>query len=238
MTKRKSIKKAEPRKYGTFDEPARERFLEVLGLSGQIQAAADAVGITRATVHYHRERDSEFAERMHEAMWGRFPDLVRSEVVNRAVVGWLEPVFNKDGRVYDEARDLEGRPVLFAVEAIDPRTKKLVALPGEAGRPVYYDEYKDWGPEEFQHYDCPLVPANKRVKSDPLLLALARRVDPGFREGRDAGLPAAPRTPDRERLVEAIRELPPAQRRMLEGALRRVVGDDIIEGEATVVDEK
>lgn len=218
------------------DKDRQEVFLEELRRCGQIQHSADVAGVSRGSILRLRDKDPDFAAAIHEAVTGYFPDAVRNEMVRRAMVGWLEPVYGKEGRHYEEKRDAEGRPVLVRAEAVDKATKKLLPTSGDTGRFIYYEEYRHWAPSDFEGYACPEVPSVKLVRSDPLLLALARRYDPAFREGRDAPAETPPRSVDRERLADAIKALPAGRRRELQRALDRAEADDrVVDVEAAEV---
>jgi hypothetical protein len=67
------------------------RFLRVLAKTANVALAARAAGIDKRTAYRWRDRDRDFARRWGDALERGF-DVVRDELVERAVVGLMRPV--------------------------------------------------------------------------------------------------------------------------------------------------
>lgn len=147
-----------------FDDDQKEVYLKELAEHGLRGRAAKVAGVTPQTVGNHIENDPEFAEGVEIAI-ETYRDHVADEVRRRGQDGWLEPVYNKDGRVYEPMLDRDGN-----VGYMEQSTGQCTYLaPGE--KPPAEGE---WHPI--------MVPAYIRKFSDRLLELEAKRVAPEYRE--------------------------------------------------------
>ena len=100
----------------------RALFIEQYKRLGTIGAAAKAVGVDRG-VHYDwKAKYPDYAEAFEKAS-GPVGDLYLDECVNRAIHGWIEPVFSNGKRALDYELDDKGKLV------IDVSTGKPKAVP-------------------------------------------------------------------------------------------------------------
>ena len=67
-------------------------------------------GLAAATVNRHLDNDPDFVAAYNEAN-DSYRDVPMAEVKRRGVDGWLEPVYGKDGRVYEFKLNRAGQPV-------------------------------------------------------------------------------------------------------------------------------
>lgn len=74
------------------------KFLDAFSQCGSIRKACEVSGISRRSIHRWRESDAEFKDAFDEAA-EEFADRVREAIKERAMDGWDEPVFGKDGQV-------------------------------------------------------------------------------------------------------------------------------------------
>lgn len=146
-----------------FTSEARVLFLEELALTGRKVHSAAYAGVCRQTVADHAEADPEFASAIEEAL-ERYREQVRAEVRRRAIEGWLEPVFGKDGQHWMYLYDSNGELVMEDRE-VDER--------GPDGAPTG---------KRITKRVPKMVPAFVRKYSDRMLELEAKRVDPGYRE--------------------------------------------------------
>lgn len=77
-----------------FTPKRADRFLDVLSRTGNVTEAAAAINVSRITVYGWRERDKRFAKLWDEAREIAC-ELLEQAAHNRAVEGWLEPVFHQ-----------------------------------------------------------------------------------------------------------------------------------------------
>lgn len=150
-----------------FDDDTKRVFLEELAASGLKGRAAKKAGISMQTVGVHRENDPDFEEAFIAAE-ATYRDSLAEEVTRRGRDGWLEPVFGKDGRHFDNLCDDQGVPIM--------RHK-------ETGELVYAHQYALLDPGERKKVLEPvLVPATIRKFSDRMLELDLKRVDPTYRD--------------------------------------------------------
>lgn len=76
----------------------RGRFLAEFAISANVTAACRSVGVHRSAVYHAKHRSPKFAAAWADAE-EQARDRIRSAIDRRAVDGWLEPVFGKDGQV-------------------------------------------------------------------------------------------------------------------------------------------
>lgn len=74
------------------DNPTREAFLESFRKDGNVSNAARSAGVNRCTAYKWRDSDPVFAEAWADAE-AQAGDRIRKAVDDRAIEGWLEPVF-------------------------------------------------------------------------------------------------------------------------------------------------
>jgi hypothetical protein len=78
---------------GGWDANARARFLRVLARSGCVQEACVAAGVTKRAANALRQRSPRFAAAWKKALAADPPRSIEEAAYERAVEGWLEPVF-------------------------------------------------------------------------------------------------------------------------------------------------
>lgn len=89
----------------------RALFIEQYKRLGTIGAAAKAVGVDRG-VHYDwKAKYPDYAEAFEKAS-GPVGDLYLDECVNRAIHGWVEPVFSNGKRALDFVMGEDGKLVM------------------------------------------------------------------------------------------------------------------------------
>lgn len=77
---------------------ARKEFLRQYAISGSIAQGAGYIGVTKECIYDYRNKHPHFALLM-EKIRRKFRAELEGEARRRAVEGWLEPVFGKDGRI-------------------------------------------------------------------------------------------------------------------------------------------
>lgn len=96
-TPKKNAPTAPPKEeVATLIDVAFETFLESLADLPSRKQALDKAGLTRHQVAERLKNDKTFAGRFIEA-WEMGIDAMEDEAVRRAVLGWSEPVYGKDG---------------------------------------------------------------------------------------------------------------------------------------------
>ena len=96
-----------------------EMFLTVLATTGNVSEAVRLAGLGRRSVYDRKERDPEFAQAWHEALQVSY-DAVEHAVRNRAVEGWLEPVFYQ-GEIVGHVRRFNDENARFLLKAKRPQ---------------------------------------------------------------------------------------------------------------------
>ncbi len=81
-----------------FDDRAREIFLRVYAICGNIMTAADAAGVAPGSVTRVRDADDDFRELFEESL-ERFRAGIEEEGLRRAMEGVVEPVYQQGRRV-------------------------------------------------------------------------------------------------------------------------------------------
>ena len=147
-----------------FDDEVKQVYINELALHGMKGAAAKVAGISMQSVYTHIENDPDFAEAVAEACEA-YRDLLANEVRRRGLDGWKEPVYNKDGRVFEPLLNEDGH-----LGMQNPST-------GE----VKYFLTREMADEEGFTLQA-LVPAFIRKFSDRMLELDIKRVDPSYRE--------------------------------------------------------
>lgn len=81
-----------------MDYTAKVRAVTAMAHTGRNGYTAMAAGVCPQTIANHMKDDENFAEAMQQAL-ALWRDRLEMEVYNRAVVGWIEPVFGKAGQI-------------------------------------------------------------------------------------------------------------------------------------------
>jgi hypothetical protein len=102
-----------------FDDPAKERYLEALALTGRRWSAEAAAGVGPTTVDTHRENDPEFAEACEEAATA-YATRGLLKIEAEAIEGQLEQSYDADGNVVREVRRFETRLREMYLKRYDP----------------------------------------------------------------------------------------------------------------------
>lgn len=94
-----------------YSKKVRTAFLAAYRRLGTIEGAAKDVGVSRE-VHYDwKRRHADYLEAF-EAAAEPVADLYVDEVVNRAIHGWIEPVFSNGKRALDYEMGPDGKLVM------------------------------------------------------------------------------------------------------------------------------
>ena len=147
-----------------FDDDQKQVYLVELAKHGLKGRSARAAGVSNQTVRDHMENDEEFATNYEEAL-EEYRDLLADEVRRRGADGWLEPVYNKDGRVFEPLMDLDK-----GVVAYHNKNNEMAWFPSREAA------------SEEGHDRVVMVPAFVRKFSDRMLELDVKRVDPSYRD--------------------------------------------------------
>ena len=109
------------------------RFLAVLADTGDVAKSAKAAGISQARAYRHRRRDESFAAEWDDTLRSIIKSRVRLELqqklLDRAIDGWVEPVFS-GGKVVGAKRRFDHRLAILFLERHMPevygRTNEVV----------------------------------------------------------------------------------------------------------------
>lgn len=101
----------------------RQKALELIRSGEHVIDAADAIGVTRQTLYYHRKTDPEFAREWDEAL--EIGGLVQlseceKEADFRGRIGWLEPKFF-EGHICGFIRKYSDGLLLARLKALAPQ---------------------------------------------------------------------------------------------------------------------
>jgi hypothetical protein len=107
---------------------AKRKFLQCFATHGIVLHACQQAGIGRRIVYKWLEKDTRFAALYAEAQEDAI-DLLEAEARRRAVEGWVEPVYQKGGKV-GEVRKF---------------SDTLLVLKLKAKKPEYRDKYEVTG---------------------------------------------------------------------------------------------
>lgn len=108
-TKKKAAKKTSRRSANSTSTRTRprwvDRFLDELEARGTVTHACKAAGIDRKTPYNRREKDEEFAAAWDERV-DRVTDRLEASLLERAIDGWLRPVYHA-GKVVGATREFD-----------------------------------------------------------------------------------------------------------------------------------
>ncbi|MGQ0583748.1 MAG: hypothetical protein ACT4O6_17560 [Reyranella sp.] len=96
------------------------RFLRAFARPGSVSAACRASGLARRTVYNWRDADADFRVSWDRAR-GRAGELLRDEVMERALVGAEVPVWH-DGRIVGHERVPDNRVLWKLLQTLQPET--------------------------------------------------------------------------------------------------------------------
>lgn len=112
-----------------FDADRKARFLGLIRLTGQLQRSAKESGISPFTVKSHLKDDPDFKDAYDEA-YGDFKELIETEIMRRAIMGWEEPVYQQ-GMLAGTVRKYDSRLLELLVKRHIPAYKeKYLATDG------------------------------------------------------------------------------------------------------------
>lgn len=101
-----------------FTDERKQRYIDVISKVGLKYIAAEAAGVTQATVTGHLREDPEFREAVEHRLQ-EFHDRMEREMYRRGVQGVLEPVFYQ-GRVVGTIRRYDSNLLVRLMEANRP----------------------------------------------------------------------------------------------------------------------
>jgi hypothetical protein len=115
----------------------KEKFLELLGQTGNATAAAEAIGLNRCTPYKWREKDEAFAAAW-DAASEEAADRLEKEAWRRAVEGTEKPVY-QGGKLVGKVREYSDTLLIFLLKGNRPgkyadRVRQEISGPG--GGPV------------------------------------------------------------------------------------------------------
>lgn len=87
---------------------ARKEFLRVYAATGSIAEGAGFIGVSKEVVYQYRNANPAFATLM-EKVRRKFRQSIEAEIHRRGVVGWLEPVYNRQGEPVGDVRKYSDR---------------------------------------------------------------------------------------------------------------------------------
>jgi len=90
-----------------FDERTQESYLKIYALTGRVHDTARSLEISPGQISALRRKDPEFDRKCKEA-YGLYQDRLEEEALNRAVIGWEEPVYFQ-GKVVGTVRKKSDR---------------------------------------------------------------------------------------------------------------------------------
>lgn len=86
------IEKLQPRPPIPFTEDRKLAYIEEVRRTGFIGLSAEAIGVSDWTIRHHRKEDPEFSARVEEALRNHAEDNYIRAMIERGVVGTLEPI--------------------------------------------------------------------------------------------------------------------------------------------------
>lgn len=105
-----------------FDDERKGRYLDELLKHGKRALAARACDVSMQTVRDHIKIDPDFGRLFNEVLLER-ADRVTRQIEDEALVGYMEPIFNKDGDKVGE-RQMYETPIRLAIlRRYDPEYK-------------------------------------------------------------------------------------------------------------------
>lgn len=139
---------ANPATEETLRARVRALFIEVFRRTGNVTAAADAAGVTRATPYRWREADPAFAAAWAEAEESA-TDALEAEARRRAVDGWDEPVFYK-GEARGVVRKYSDRMLEILLKGHRPAFRESrLELTGPNGAPIAQTVAHEFSDEHY-----------------------------------------------------------------------------------------
>ncbi len=104
----------------TFDDKAKEIYLDEFASHGRKKHAADAAGVSLHLVRSHLKNDPEFAKAHDEACESYRDQFVEHAVGNLATKGSPVMAATKDGTIYEVRRDYPIPIVILELRRVDP----------------------------------------------------------------------------------------------------------------------
>ena len=102
-----------------------DRFLDELEARGTVTHAAKAAGIDKVTAYRRRDKDEEFAKAWEERV-DRVTDRLEASLLERAIDGWLRPVYHA-GKVVGATREYDNGLAWRMLRARRPTPYNLAA---------------------------------------------------------------------------------------------------------------
>lgn len=119
------------------DESWKPLYLEAFAKYGVVTHACEAIGISPSTVNRHMNSDPEFAKGVAEAK-DIVRDRLRKVLVERAVEGWMEPVYQQGEHVGD-IRRFDNKLAMWLAERMMPEDYHLEEQRlGDDGRSITF----------------------------------------------------------------------------------------------------
>lgn len=102
-----------------FDDDTKARFLALYRDTGVLGTAARMAGISYQTVKNHMKEDEAFRLAVEEAQ-EMFKSIVMETWHERAIVGWMDPVFDKDGHQCGEVFNYDRGALSLLIKRHEP----------------------------------------------------------------------------------------------------------------------
>jgi len=111
-----------------------EGFLQVLARTGNVKAAAEAVGIPREYTYFRRRNDDDFAQAFDEARAAGIETL-ETVGMDRAINGVEEPVFYQGVEV-SQVTKYSDQLLMFFLQGNNDRYRRRQEITGAGGSPL------------------------------------------------------------------------------------------------------
>jgi hypothetical protein len=154
---------------------AKTAFLAAFRRTYTVQAAAEAVGVSRRTVYDWRDHDSDFAAEFAEASED-VNDTIREEVWRRAMKGWIETtkVVRSDGRtVTTKVRRYDDRLLVLLAKSRLPEFHDRLDVAMRASAVVAPEQMAAWN-EDAEMCDLFAKLLERATYLDRSIVTLAR----------------------------------------------------------------
>ncbi len=155
----------------TFDDKAKEIYLDEFASHGRKKHAADAAGVSLHLVRSHLKNDPEFAKAHDEACDSYRDQFVQHAVGELATKGTPVMGSNKEGKIYEVRRDYPVPIILLELRRIDPTYREKQELDITSGGSVLvapaHMTPTEWVADQDRKNAERMNPMEKDVSPDP-----------------------------------------------------------------------